>query len=201
LKPVNYLSILERTASYLTLKSNRPSASEVVEALLTAEQITRKEKLQYSLEQLQGTWRLCFITGTTRVRRKTGSFWGSGRYIPEFIEIELTYTHSSESEIEPRSIVKNCVKIGSLKLTLTGPIQLLAPKNILLFDFTYLEANFLGIKLYDGYIRGGKEKADKFDTEKIARQAFFVYFLVIEKAIAARGKGGGLALWSKTDAD
>jgi hypothetical protein len=198
---MSHLSIIERAASYLTLKSNRPSASEVVEALLTAEQIARKEKIQYSLEQLLGTWRLCFITGTKRVRQKTSSFLGSGRYIPEFIKIELTYTHSSDSTIEQRAIVKNCVNIGSLKLTLTGPIKLLAPKNILLFDFTFLEVKFLGIKLYDGYIRGGKEKASKFSTQKIAQQAFFAYFLVTENAIAARGKGGGLALWSRIDAE
>jgi hypothetical protein len=198
---MSHLSIIERAASYLTLKSNRPSASEVVEALLATEQIARKEKPQYSLEQLLGTWRLCFITGTKQVRQKTSSFWGSGRYLPEFIKIELTYTHSSNTTIEPTGIVKNCVKLGNLQLTLTGPIKLLDPKNILLFDFTFLEVNFLGIKLYDGYIRGGKEKASKFDTEKIARQAFFAYFLVTENAIAARGKGGGLALWSKIDRD
>jgi hypothetical protein len=33
--------------------------------------------------------------------------------------------------------------------------------------------------------------------DKISKQAFFTYFYVSEEAMAARGKGGGIALWSR----
>ena len=40
-------------------------------------------------------------------------------------------------------------------------------------------------------------KEESFYTDKISHQAFFAYFYLSEGAIAARGRGGGLALWSR----
>lgn len=191
--------MLERAAHILNSKSVKPPALEVVEALLTSEQVARKEKLQYSLQELIGTWRLCFITGTRRIGRKTGSFLKQGRYIPQFIKIELTYTQTKSLSIDTVGTIENNINLGVFKLTLTGPVKFLAPKNILVFDFTELKVNCLGIKLYDGYIRNGEAKETEFYTAKISKQAFFVYFLVTKTAIAARGKGGGLALWSRAN--
>ena len=67
------------------------------------------------------------------------------------------------------------------------------------FDFTKITVKLFGIKLYSGYIRGGKESENKFLTENVAKQAFFTYFLIQEKFIAARGRGGGLAIWKKLE--
>jgi hypothetical protein len=197
---VNYLSILEPAANFLKLPSVRPPASEVLAALLTAERISRKEKPQYSLEQLLGTWRLCLTTGTSRFRSKTNSLGATARYLPQFIKIELTYTNS-ESLSSQVGRVENCVTVAGLKLTLNGPVRFLTPKNILVFDFTSLKVSYLGFQLYEGYIRGGKAKENDFYRQKISKQAFFVYFLLTETAIAARGKGGGLALWSRVNLD
>ena len=48
------------------------------------------------------------------------------------------------------------------------------------------------------YIIKNSENASEFFYEKpIAKLPFFVFFLVTENMIAARGKGGGLALWVK----
>ena len=55
-----------------------------------------------------------------------------------------------------------------------------------------------GLKLYQGYIRGGKDRENNFDNQTLKQQAFFTYFLVEDNYIAARGKGGGLALWTKS---
>ena len=46
-------------------------------------------------------------------------------------------------------------------------------------------------------IRGGKDSDESFFSQNLNQQAFFSYFLVTDKFIAARGRGGGLALWQK----
>jgi hypothetical protein len=51
--------------------------------------------------------------------------------------------------------------------------------------------------LYDGYIRKGQEREARFYEQGVKEQAFFTYFLVQNNAIAARGRGGGLALWTR----
>ncbi|MEL6333127.1 MAG: hypothetical protein AAFQ76_11110, partial [Cyanobacteria bacterium J06626_26] len=52
--------------------------------------------------------------------------------------------------------------------------------------------------LYQGRIK--PEEADQeFYQQPLKEQAFFKYFWVTDQGIAARGKGGGLALWCRED--
>ena len=44
---------------------------------------------------------------------------------------------------------------------------------------------------------GYREKLG-FYEQKLKEKAFFKYFLIKENVIAARGKGGGLALWCRS---
>ncbi len=188
--------ILQQAANYLADRANVPSASEVVNALLEAEKLTKKEKITYSWESLIGNWRLCFVTGTKKTRKKAGIVLGAGRYLPRLVKISLNYFPSKESSTN-QGTVENCVSFGGLQLSLTGPVKFIAPKNILAFDFTRMKIQLFGVTLYDGYIRGGKAKEASFYTDKISQQAFFAYFYITDSVIAARGRGGGLALWTK----
>ncbi len=188
--------ILQQAANYFTDQTNLPSTSAVVTSLLEAEKIAKKEKISYSWKDLIGTWRLCFVTGTKKTRKKAGIVLGAGRYLPRIVKISLHYLPQGELSTNQGN-VENSVEIGGLQLSLTGPVKFLAPKNILAFDFTRMKVKLFGLTLYDGYIRGGKNKEKSFYTDKISQQAFFSYFYVTNSAIAARGRGGGLALWSK----
>lgn len=172
------------------------SSDKVVTALLAVEKKAKKQKINYSFEQLLGTWRLCFITGTKKTRKRAGVVLGAGRYLPQLIKITITY-QKSEDDTSDRGTVENCVNLKLFKLALTGPVKFLTPQNILAFDFTRMHLELLGITLYDGYIRSGAAKEASFDTDSIKKQAFFTYFFIDKSAIAARGRGGGLALWSK----
>lgn len=189
-------NILQQAANYFTDKTNLPSASEVVTSLLEAEKIAKKEKISYPWKDLIGSWRLCFVTGTKKTRKKAGIVLGAGRYVPRIVKISLNYSPKGELSTNQGN-VENSVEIAGLQLSLTGPVKFLAPKNILAFDFTRMKVTFLGLNLYNGYIRGGKNKEETFYTDKISQQAFFSYFYLTNSAIAARGRGGGLALWSK----
>lgn len=47
----------------------------------------------------------------------------------------------------------------------------------------------------EGQIRGGKAQELDFYNQSIGKLPFFGFFLVTEDFIAARGRGGGLAIW------
>ncbi len=186
--------LLQQVAKSFIEKTDLPSPSEVVTALVETEKTAKKQKVSYSFDELISTWRLCFVTGTKR--KKSGISLGKGRYLPRLIEISLSYSSTAESP-HNQGRVENCVNLGLLKLSLTGPVKFLAPKNILVFDFTRMNIKLFGATVYDGYIRSGEAKEASFYTDKVSKQAFFSYFYLSESVIAARGRGGGLALWSK----
>ncbi|MEL7037281.1 MAG: hypothetical protein AAFO04_16895 [Cyanobacteria bacterium J06592_8] len=198
----NSILLDQAAQAVVTHSSQKPAAEEVVNALLKQEKATSQQKQPSNLSQFVGTWRLCFITGTQKTRRKVGQALGAGRYIPNWIKIHISYTESEEKQLNLEQScetgrVENSVKFGALILTLSGPIKLLDKKNILAFDFTRIQIQFWGKILYKGSVRGGKEAEEKFYGDRINKQAFFAYFYVEEKAIAARGRGGGLALWGR----
>ncbi len=51
--------------------------------------------------------------------------------------------------------------------------------------------------VYNQPIRSGKVESEDFYNQPIAKLPFFAFFLVTENFIAARGRGGGLAIWVK----
>ncbi len=187
---------LEQAIEFLTTSSvTSPTPEAVVEALLIAEKIAKQTKVHHSYPQLLDTWRLGFITGTKRTRKRAGIILGSGRFLPTWVKIHLSYSQSEPNQ--ERGTVKNSVEIGLLQLVLTGPTQFLQKTNILAFDFTQIKVSLSGLKLYEGYIRGGQKREASFWEQSVKDQAFFTYFLVDNCCIAARGRGGGLALWTR----
>mgnify|MGYP003433915722 CR=1 FL=1 len=191
------ISILEQA----TQSNSQPSSDAVVAALLEAEKTAKQNKVCYSFAQLIGNWQLCWITGTKKSQQKAGIVLGAGRYIPQWIaKIQIAYS-AAESVAEGADnseigSVENSVKVGSIELTLSGPTKFL-PNNILAFDFTRVTVKLLGKSVYQGYIRGGESREAEFFSQSVGKQAFFTYFLVEDGMIAARGRGGGLALWRK----
>jgi hypothetical protein len=93
--------------------------------------------------------------------------------------------------------VENSVSLGGLNLTLTGPTKFFQKQKLLAFDFTQMTIRLFGKVIYSGNIRQGKQSTDTFYEEPIKKQAFFRYFHIGEDCIAARGRGGGLALWRR----
>ncbi|MBE9216744.1 hypothetical protein IQ247_29520 [Plectonema cf. radiosum LEGE 06105] len=187
---------IQQAAEFLQNKINKsPASVDVVKALIAAEKTAKQNKLNYSYSQLIGTWRLGFITGTQKTRKRAGVVLGAGKFLPKLVKIKLAYSQSEDSQEQGN--VENSVELGLLKIVLTGSVQFWAKKNILAFDFTRMRLSLSGLKLYQGYIRGGKDREAIFYKQTLKQQAFFTYFLVEDNYIAARGKGGGLALWTK----
>lgn len=190
-------TLIEQAAQYFKGIAT-PAPARVVEALLDAEKKARKTKFRPQFEELVGTWRLCLVTGTKRARERAGIALGAGRYLPRWVKIRISFQPAAIADLGPTIIAgraDNCVEIGALKLSLSGPTKWWRDRNLLAFDFTQISVQLFGKTLYNGKIRGGEEKEANFYTERIGKQAFFAYFYTSKTALAARGKGGGLALW------
>ena len=187
---------LDQAIAFLTTPSAKPPVPEaVVEALLQAEKTAKQSRVRHTYPQLLGTWRLGFITGTKRSRKRAGVILGAGRFLPSWVKIHLSYLQTESNQ--ERGTVQNSVAFGLLQLVLTGPTQFWSKTNMLAFDFTRMRVSLFGLKLYEGYIRKGQEREARFYEQGVKEQAFFTYFLVQNNAIAARGRGGGLALWTR----
>ncbi len=186
----NFTAVLSQTAAAFHDKTiNRPNAEQVVDALLQAEKIAKQQRLTYAFEQLDGEWQLWFATGT-RKARQGGIGLKKGYYVPKIASVQISFAAESGA-------IGNQVQLGLLQLQLTGPARYQEKKNLLAFDFTRLQFLVGKTSLYAGAIRGGEEKEQLFKQTQIAKLPFFAFFLITDTFIAARGRGGGLALWVK----
>lgn len=187
---VDFVDVLARAAANLKTKGDRPVTKEVVNALLQAEKAAKPCKLVYPLELLFGQWRLCF-TAPKNAHLKSGVALGRGFYVPQIAPAQIAFRPSQNLGAAE---ITNSLQFGSLQLKLTGPARYLGKKNLLAFDFIHMELSLFSRVVYSGGFRGGKLKAKDFEQQSLAKLPFFAFFLVTKDFIAARGRGGGLAL-------
>lgn len=220
--------IVEAAANYLQQGGCKPKPADVVSALLTLEKQYKKSRLPFSYEDFLGKWRLGFVSGTKTVRPRSNALpikqVGKGLFLPKLIKVEITYSKGNPNKadamapIETTGLpsnkpnvrlnngtndieingVENAVSIGPLHLCLTGPTRYWPKPNAIAFDFTNIAVSLGGWTPYNGAVRGGNDPA-KFKAQSLKDQAFFTFFVVEAQYIAARGKGGGLALWTRSD--
>jgi hypothetical protein len=177
---------LQTAATAFRSSGKRPPAAEVVKALLEAEKTAKQQKITYPLTSLLGRWRLCFIV-TGKPKEVAGIVKGRGWYVP------ITKAYISFSQNGDVLEIGNELKVGAIAFKVTGPFQYLGQKNILAFDFTQMQLSLFGRQVYSGNFGSGQ--AQDFAKRSIAKLAFFAFFIVTDDLIAARGRGGGLALW------
>jgi hypothetical protein len=189
----DFVTILERAAK----SSDRPSSAEMVSALQQAELAAKKDKLTIPFESLLGEWRLCFATGASKDKQRGGIKLGRGYYLPKFTPASITFAQDRESSIE--GTVTNKLLVSSIYIQFTGPCRYPGKKNLLAFDFTEIQIKVLGLTVYQGKIRSGKSGSRDFARLSVANLPFFAFFWAGSSGIAARGRGGGLALWVKDE--
>jgi hypothetical protein len=191
--PDSFALVKQAAIAYRSGHSQRPSAAKVVEALLTLEKAAKTQRIRYSFSALEGQWRLCFTTGV-RKRKQGGISLGNGFYLPKFSPATLGFEPTPDSS-KARGHISNQIQFGRLKFRLIGPARYEGKQNLLVFDFT--EVQFWGGDrlLFKNAFRGGQAKIEAFADLPIAKLPFFAFFLITEDFIAARGRGGGLALW------
>jgi hypothetical protein len=184
----DYQDILEKAASDRT--GDRPKPDHVVEALLQAEKVAKQQRLTYPLKPLLGQWRLCFTTGTRKLRKRGGIALSKGFYLPQFAPAGIGF--SQVAGRVDQAEINNQIQVGGVQLKFTGLAKYLGKKNLLAFDFSQIQISVGKYAIYTGNLRG---KKGDFEEQPIAKLPFFAFFLVTEDFVAARGRGGGLALW------
>ncbi|NJN30082.1 MAG: hypothetical protein HC824_06275 [Synechococcales cyanobacterium RM1_1_8] len=197
-------TVLAQTVTFVRSGGPAPDRAATVAALLALEKASRQTRQTIAWDQLAGDWRLVFITGTQRSRKAAGVALGAGRFLPRWIEILIAYRAAlgdGSDAVEPGAgdrllgSVENRVRFAGVDLTVAGPLCLYGSRRILAFDFIRLRFLLGGISLFDGYVKGGRAREQAFGQKSLRDQAFFTYFYVEEELIAARGRGGGLAIW------
>lgn len=184
------IATLAQAASAVSSGGNRPAAQDLVAAMLAAESAARHRKAPFAFEDLLGQWRLCFATATRKARRR-GVLLGTGFYLPKFVPAQINF--ASDDPATNQGTISNQVTLGGLWLRFTGPCRFQPNKNLLAFDFTEMAIGAGDRPLWQHTLR--QESAEAFAARAIAKLPFFAFFQATPDFVAARGRGGGLAVW------
>lgn len=172
-----------------TAMRDRPPAAAVVAALLDAEAAVKQQRVTYPETALLGDWRLHLAS---RGKVKLGDSRLRGLYFPAWVPAQIGF-HPATTGTAPLTI-SNQVQVGLVRLHLSGPARYQERKNLLAFDFHHIRLQIWGQSLYQGRFPSPRS-ADAFMDTEIGQLPFFSFLLVSKTCIAARGRGGGLALW------
>jgi hypothetical protein len=198
---VNYLDssqiLTQAIVAILEGNSDRTPAADLVSTLLAVEKLAKQTKLDIPITDLVGEWQLSFATGAKKSKNSAGIHLGKGYYFPQFIPASISFTPDATN---PNiGTIANQVAVGLVRLKLTGPYKYVGKKNLLAFDFINIEVRILDRIVYQGKMPK-KQKADRaFSDKSIGELPFFSFIAASHQGIAARGRGGGLALWIKSE--
>ncbi|PSN17249.1 hypothetical protein C7271_18700 [filamentous cyanobacterium CCP5] len=168
----------------------RPSPAELARAMLLAEKSVRGQQLD--VKALVGVWQLRF-TVPKKPRLKDDQPTQRGFYIPRLVQAEIGF----QTQPAPTPLaIHNQLKLGPLILRLTGNAKPVG-KNLIAFEFNHVQVSGGRFTLYRGQIHTSPLPP----SEQIGKAAFFSFFATASDYIAARGRGGGLALWARTEAN
>lgn len=191
-----FVATLSQAAEAFRNCGERPNAQAVIAAMLEAEKVAKQQRLAYPLESLLGHWRLCFTT-LQKVNGRSPHA-AKGIYVPKIAQAQISFTQPADNEPNShQGEIGNQIQVGSILFRVTGSFHYPGKKNLLMFDFNQAQFSVFGKTLYSGNFRSGAETI-VFEQRANVKLPFFAFFLVTENFIAARGRGGGLALWVRS---
>jgi len=183
------------------------NVEDVCDAIAACE----KSKFNVTGDMLNGEWELVYTTGTNKNKANVNRN-GDGTYFP----IKAVQSFDIKNER-----IRNGVYVGPIKFFFDGPF--IWRQNLKMLEFTFTKCSvgvFSFVKGFD--IDDGKWDAVKATEEKTTEgqgkitksndkskpgaNPFFKFVYADEKCVAARGRGGGLAMWKavgppQTDAE
>jgi hypothetical protein len=184
---------------YRAAETKDEDPDKVFEALSDLEKLMRTkckeepETTQQVLDNLNGSWRLIFTTGTVNTQEKLK---GRINYFP------VKAVQSFDTSTNPFSI-SNGIYIGDFAvLKFFGSFDFNLKSRKLEFDFD--EIAILGLKISLGKGQAAKigassglgSESNVVNAER-NRKAFFNWINADPAIATARGGGGGLALWKR----
>jgi len=133
-------------------------------------------------ENLTGDWRLIYTTGTKKTEQEVGKV----NYVP------IVAVQRFEME---RSFIRNGVYIGPVSIEFEGTLRWIESRRRLEFDFEELKFCGLSVPVPD-FMRSTIGMRSPTPYKK---QPAFDFVAADGRIIAARGAGGGVALWLRND--
>lgn len=213
-------------AVFLLESETAPKLADVSQQLQDCEKRALKVRQSIALTDLLGSWRLMFVLRPVKKSKrgflKPLAQKRQEKLMPSWISIQISFWQdtsegeensaeftsdeaaslavetSTQIQSKPRGQVENCVQLGPISLTLSGPFCYHPQRNLLAFDFLQAVLKLQERSLLSFPIRGGAAAIEQFWDQPLKDQAFFRYFLATSEAIAARGRGGGIALWYRS---
>mmetsp|Transcript_20592 Transcript_20592/g.56856 ORF Transcript_20592/g.56856 Transcript_20592/m.56856 type:complete len:167 (+) Transcript_20592:404-904(+) len=150
---------------------------------------------QTTLQNLTGSWRLIFTTGTAKTQQQRGRI----NYFP------IKAVQSFDTTASPMTI-ENGIYFGNWPaLRFSGTMDFDLQKRRLEFDFDGLELlGLLNLQLGQGQAVSLGAKTGLGSESNVAnaakqKSAFFNWISADTNIATARGGGGGLALWKRVE--
>ncbi|MEB3288358.1 MAG: hypothetical protein VKI82_00485 [Leptolyngbya sp.] len=199
-----------------------PPSPQVVQALLDSERAAKHPRPALPIDALLGQWRLRF-TAPNKPAYKAKEPVGKGFYWPRLFPGTITFSRATPpaeiasdgpmpapppsalpepEEAQPQALqsdalsIENQLQFGPLALRFSGPAKFFTKQNLLAFDFVQVQL-FLGRFCLLKLPIKGQVGTENFAQTPIAKLPFFAFFAATDQYLAARGRGGGLALWAK----
>ena len=187
---------------HLAAESRRAYVDDIFTSISALEKSKNADNVKG--EELTGKWRLIYTTGTKKVAANVNRT-GGGSYFP--VPAVQSFDLNSGR-------IRNGIYLGPLKFFFDGPFIWRDKLRMLEFTFTRVSLAFgsLGpwskdiddgkweaVKATEQSASSGQGKIEKSDVKasKPGANPFFKFVYTDDKCIAARGRGGGLALWAR----
>lgn len=185
--------ILKRAAdaAQANTQRSRPSAATVGHALVQLEKEQKRNKAKTDIKQLAGQWQLT-VTGKVGQKAK---FYEKPTYFP--VRAHQTFV-PDESSDATTGVFDNGIFFAGCSLRFRGPYRWVERANRLEFTFSTVSLKFGPLKplVFNGTDKEGSTLGDR--TAKTL--PFFTFYLARKGIAAARGRGGGLALYRRVEA-
>ena len=155
---------------------------EVFDAIRVLEKAKNRTGDSGFSKYLTGDWRLIYTTGT----RKTEDEVGRINYVP------ITAVQRFDME---KKFIRNGVYLGPISLEFEGSFRWIEERRRLEFDFEELKICGFSLSLPDGL----RSMAGMKSSTPYKRQPAFDFVAIDDQIAAARGAGGGVALWARNE--
>ena len=183
--------------------ADRSAYVDDIYASIVALEKAKKADRRVSGDELNGKWRLVYTSGTKKVAANLNRAGFGGSYFP---------VRAVQSFDVGAGRIRNGIYLGPLKFFFDGPFVWRERLSMLEFTFTKVslavgpfgpvsfdidDGKWDAVKMAEQSASDGQGKVEKGNGSKPGANPFFKFVHTDEKCIAARGRGGGLALWSK----
>lgn len=183
--------------------AKRSAYVDDVYASIASLEKAKKADRRVNGSELNGKWRLVYTSGTKKVAANLNRAGFGGSYFP--IPAVQSFDVSNGR-------IRNGIYLGPIKFFFDGPFVWREKLSMLEFTFTKVslglgplgpwsvdidDGKWDAVKMAEQTASEGQGKVERGKGSKPGANPFFKFVHTDDECIAARGRGGGLALWAR----